>query len=247
MKYDKFSISVIIPVYNGEAYLAEAVESIHRQSYEPIEIIIVDDGSTDKTGQIAKNIKGNVNYVYQINKGPAKARNSGLEYARGDLIAFLDVDDLWPENKLQVQVAKLLSAPHLDIIMGRIKFIKLPGATGRDVNEPLIDVHLGAGLYRKSVFDKVGKFDETLRFSEDRDWFFRALEMKVSMIVLQENTLLYRLHENNMTRNKTMKDFQLCRILKKSIDRRRQQSQGLVKPLPKLSDFDEAKKTKITG
>ncbi len=244
MHQDKPFVSVIIPVYNGEKYLTEAVESIHLQNYNPLEIIIIDDGSTDKTAQIAKNIKGNVKYRYQTNKGPAAARNRGIRLAKSRFLAFLDADDLWPENKLQVQVAKLLSAPHVDIIMGRIKFIKLPGAAGMDVNGPQIDVYLGAGLFRKSVFDKVGEFDETLRFSEDRDWFCRAHEMNVSMIVLQENTLLYRLHENNMTRNKTIKDFQYLRILKKSIDRRRQQNQGLVKPLPRLSDFDEAKKQK---
>ncbi len=234
-------ISVIIPAYNGSLFVKNALESVFKQNYEPLEIVVVDDGSTDDTAEKVKETGNNINYIYQENSGPASARNRGLEYVRGNLIAFLDADDLWPENKLQIQVGRLLSAPNIDIIMGRIKYVKLPGAAETIVNEPQIDVHLGAGLFRKSVFDKVGKFDETLRFSEDRDWFFRANEMNIPIIVLQEETLLYRLHENNMTRNKTIKDFQYLRILKKSIDRRRKQSKGLIKPLSKLSDFDESK------
>ena len=92
---DKPFVSVIIPAYNGEAYLAEAVESTQRQNYHPLEIIIVDDGSTDGTAQIATSFKGEVRYMYQPNSGgPAAGRNRGLKMARGEVIAFLDQDAL---------------------------------------------------------------------------------------------------------------------------------------------------------
>ena len=233
------SVSVIVPAYNGEKYLAEAIESIHRQNYSPLEIIIVDDGSTDKTAQITKNLKGNVKYNYQTNKGPAAARNKGLALARGEVIAFLDVDDLWPLDKLQNQIPHILDDPKLDVVLGRIKVLILPGAAEVDSHSPdtQINVHLGCAIFRKSVFDKVGNFNETLRYSEDHDWFLRAREQSVSMTIVDQVTMHYRLHGKNMTIDKDANDYQLTQVLKKSLDRRRQQGNGQVKQLPKLSDF----------
>src|SRR4030042_4290993 len=113
-----FFVSAIIPVYNGEAFLAEAVESIRQQGYRPIEIIIVDDGSTDNTKRIAAGLKGDVHYVYQPNSGLPAARNRGLNEARGDVIAFLDVDDLWSRDKLEHQLLRLNDAPSAEIVLG---------------------------------------------------------------------------------------------------------------------------------
>src|SRR5579871_1893267 len=95
------STSVIIPVYNAEAFLAQAVESVRRQTVKPLEIIVVDDGSTDNSAQVAARL--DVHYIYQPNRGPAAARNRALTAARGQFIAFLDADDLWPDNKLAMQ------------------------------------------------------------------------------------------------------------------------------------------------
>ncbi len=95
MTNNDFFVSVIIPVYNGDAYLLDAVDSIQRQHYKPLEIIIIDDGSTDSTAEIAADLRGDVRYVYQPNSGPSAARNKGLRMARGEVIGFLDVDDLW--------------------------------------------------------------------------------------------------------------------------------------------------------
>ena len=99
MNSEKPLVSVIMPVYNGAAFLTGAIDNIRRQNYEPLEIIIVDDGSTDSTGQIVASFGSDIRYVYQANQGPAAARNHGLRLATGDLIAFLDVDDLWAENR----------------------------------------------------------------------------------------------------------------------------------------------------
>ena len=98
-------LSVIMPVYNGAEFLAEAVASIVAQAYQPLEIIVVDDGSTDETATIVQSLGGEIRYLYQFNQGPAAARNAGLALAQGDLIAFLDVDDLWPADKLAQQMA----------------------------------------------------------------------------------------------------------------------------------------------
>lgn len=109
-------------------FLSEAVASIWQQNYHPLEIIIVDDGSTDETAELAKSLGKDIRYAYQRNSGPAAARNKGLEMACGDIIAFLDADDLWPPNKLRIQVTRLVNDPKLDVVLGRIQFVKLPGA-----------------------------------------------------------------------------------------------------------------------
>jgi glycosyltransferase involved in cell wall biosynthesis len=246
MSFVKPSVSAIIPVYNGAEFLSEAVASIWQQNYHPLEIIIVDDGSTDETAKLAKSLGQDIRYTYQRNSGPAAARNKGLEMACGEIIAFLDADDLWPPDKLHIQVTRLIEDPKIDVVMGRVQYIGL--FTARESRIPfegpdntLISIHLGSGVFRKSVFNKVGVFDETLRYREDQDWFLRAIEQGVSMTIMQQVTLHYRLHEHNMTRDKNTNGFQLTKVLKKSLDRRRARNNGLVHSLPELSNFDEAK------
>jgi len=239
-------VSVIVPVYNGAKYLSEAVESIRRQNYHPLEIIIIDDGSTDGTAELVANLGKDIRYVYQRNRGPAAARNTGLAMVRGDVIAFLDADDYWPPNKLQIQLARLNDDPKIEVVQGRFQYTGLFTAAERKIrfegpDNTLISVHLGSGVFRKSVFDKVGVFDETLRYCEDQDWFLRAREQDVFIVIIKQVTLYYRLHEHNMTRHKDITEFNLVKVLKKSLDRRRQQNNGLVPSLPKFFDFDEVK------
>lgn len=239
-------VSVIIPAYNAEDFLLEAIESIQKQKYSPLEIIIVDDGSTDGTGKLAAGFGEDVRYVYQYNRGTAAARNKGLAMARGAVIAFLDSDDLWPPYKLHTQVPRLVNKPTLDVVMGRVQYIGL--FTARESTIPfegpgktLVNVNLGCAVFRRKVFDTVGFFDKTLRYSEDHDWFLRARELGISITIIEQVTLYYRLHEGNMTRNKSAGSFQLVEVLKKSLDRRRSQNNGQVRPLPELSFYDETK------
>lgn len=237
-------ISVIVPVYNGEKYLAEALESIRRQDYEPLEVVVVDDGSTDRTGEIARGFDLNLRYTRQPNRGPSAARNRGLEMARGEIVAFQDADDLWPEGKLALQLQKLMDDPSLEIVLGRVQRIKLAGvADGEEVfedfSEPHIAFNLGSALYRKSVFDRVGLFDVTMRYSEDVEWLMRARERGVRMIVLKQVTLLYRLHGQNMTHGRDIRGVRFMNALKKSVDRRKRAGDFTVR-LPLFSDFDES-------
>jgi glycosyltransferase involved in cell wall biosynthesis len=233
-------VSIIVPVYNGERYLGEAIENIVSQAYRPIEIIVVDDGSTDATKTVAKRYENKIMYVYQNNRGPAAARNRGLRMASGDIMGFLDADDLWSENKLVLQLARLADDPALEIVLGISQPMRLrQGAGGVSKFEkwydPFCALLVGAGVFRKSVFDKVGFFDEALYYGEDTDWFMRAREIGVSMIILPEVTLFYRRHELNMTLDSATTDRYFIKALKKSLDRRRQAGAGLVAPFPKLS------------
>jgi glycosyltransferase involved in cell wall biosynthesis len=219
-------ISVVVPVYNGSRYLKEAIESIVRQNFDMLEIIIVDDGSTDDTKQIVQSLPyTNLIYLYQENGGPSKARNSGIRAAKYDYIAFLDADDTWPLGKLHSQFSFLKNDSAVDVVTGLVKYVFAPGSEYRkkeyNVDDPIFNVQLGAMLVRKKIIDTIGYFNEQLRYSEDQDWLMRIRENNLSIHVLHEVTLYYRIHPGNMTRHKTAKELNLLQALKLSLDRRR--------------------------
>lgn len=228
-------VSVVIPVFNGEAFLREAVQSVLDQKYSPVEIIIVDDGSTDGTGTLARVLE-TVRYLHQANQGPAAARNRGIAHARGSLIAFADADDLWPARKLELQLPYLVNDPAIDIVMGRIQQVRLSktldGQTqSEEFAEPAFSVNLGSAVIRKSVFERVGLFDETMRYSEDVDWFMRTREGGAAIVTIDAVTLFYRQHDQNMTRGKSTSELNVLKALKRSLDRRREHT-GSASALP---------------
>lgn len=239
-------VSVIIPAYNCERFITEAVKSVRLQNYEQLEIIIIDDGSTDGTQACVKSLGEDIRYVYQSNRGPAAARNTGIGMARGELIAFLDADDYWPANKLKVQIARMNRNPEIEVVLGRIRCTGVLTEADRKIrfegpDNTMISICLGSGVFRKSVFDKVGFFDESLRHYEDHDWFLRAREKDISIIILKDITLHNRRNEYSMSRRKNKNDPSMIRILKKSLDRRRQEKKGPVELSPDFFDFDEGK------
>jgi glycosyltransferase involved in cell wall biosynthesis len=222
-------VSTIIPVHNGAAFLVEALNSVLRQPYQPLEIIVVDDGSVDGTAAIAAQFRRDVRYVYQVNRGPAAARNAGIHLAAGDYFAFLDVDDLWTRNRLSPLVDVLLAHPGVDIVQGLIQDSQVAGTARstpgfRPHSEPYFSVNLGSALYRRRVFEKVGLFDEALRYNEDTDWFIRAWENDVSKKRLSEVVLLYRRHDGNMTNRDDSMRSGFVRVLKKHLDQQRKAS-----------------------
>ena len=240
------AVSVIIPAYNCERFIPEAVASVRKQEYEPMEIIIIDDGSTDGTSLCVKGLGKDIRYVRQGNRGPASARNRGIGMAGGDVIAFLDADDYWPADKFKIQMAYMDRNPDVDVVLGRIC---LTGLLTRDdrrmrfegADNTMININLGSGVFRKSVFERVGLFDESLRHHEDHDWFLRAREKDVSIVILKDITLYYRRSQNSLSRRSNKNEPGMIRILKKSLDRRRKESEGPVELPCDFFDFDEGK------
>lgn len=237
-------VSVVIPAFNAERHLAAAFESVFAQGYDRLEILAVDDGSTDGTPAILERFHDRVRCARQENAGPAAARNRGIGLARGDLIAFLDADDLWPAGRLAALVARMEREPELQIAMGRTRFETLEGGDTLAIrfegpDRTVVHSLLGSALMRRAAFETVGSFDESLRFGEDQDWFLRARELSARLAIIEDVTLVYRLHASNMTRGLGGTQALLPGVIKKSMDRRRR-IHGAVRPLATLSSHDEA-------
>ncbi len=236
------NISVVIPAYNAEKYISSAINSVLIQNIPSIEIIVVDDGSTDKTGEIVAKYGERIRYVYQNNAGPAKARNTGIKISNGQFISFLDADDIWPKNKIAVQQLYFDKHPKIDILFGLVEYID---KNGRNMDTPagkqIINLVLGCGLYKKLVFEKVGYFDESLQLGEDLDWFLRSKEKGINLDIIEETTLYYRRHDNNITNNIALNRIAILRVLRKSLNRRRQHGLKPETAIPLFTDIDKLK------
>ncbi len=220
-------VSVIIPVHNGERYLAAALESVFAQTYEPTEVVVVDDGSTDGTAMVARG-DPRVIYIYQPNQGVPVARNAGIDRSTGELLAFLDADDLWVPEKLARQVDYLASHPEVSLTFTHQRLFlssdtaEVPAWVRR---EQLGQDHPGyvpsAMVVRRGVFETVGRFNPAYRIGEDSDWFFRARDAGVAMTVLPETLLLKRIHRTNLTSNVKDSQAELLAAVRASLARRR--------------------------
>lgn len=228
MKMSLMKVSVVIPAYNRAELLPEAIASVRQQGYPNLEIIVVDDGSTDRTPEVVRALGRDIHFVrLERNHGVATARNVGVSVASGDAIAFLDSDDLWPPDKLRIQAQRMHT--DVDILLGKTQLFcrdQSHGAfTPRD--SPFSSILLGSALIRRALFDtdKVGPFDEALRQHEDLDWFMRAREQRVNIVLHDEVALHYRLHSNSLTRDDQLRFIadktMFLTTFKRSLERRR--------------------------
>jgi hypothetical protein len=221
-------ISVVIPVFNGAHFLADAVASIAAQDYAPLDIVIVDDGSVDDIDSAVATLPAEVRLLKQGHAGPSAARNQGIRNAAADYIAFLDVDDAWPAEKLKACLQALESRPDLDVVTGLSQNSKYDPETGEwaYVGDPSesFPYSIPAAVFRRRAFEKVGLFDERLSFGEDSDWFMRARDCGARIGRLDRPTLIVRRHGANMTFGRTNLEVTPARLLKKMLDRRRAQN-----------------------
>jgi glycosyltransferase involved in cell wall biosynthesis len=213
-------VTIVIPAYDGEAHLPRAVASARAQRLADTEIVVVDDGSRDRTADVARALGATV--LSQPNAGPAAARNRGVRSSASDYVAFLDVDDEWPEHALETLVAILERDPSLDVALGHVQCF-VPGDEGAHYayGPPFVTYLLGAAVYRRQVFERVGLLDESLREGEDVDWFLRARELGAAVRVAPDVTLHYRRRIGSVTFGRGEQTRTLARMLKRSLDRRR--------------------------
>jgi glycosyltransferase involved in cell wall biosynthesis len=225
-------ISCIIPVFNGERYLREAIESIFNQTYRPLEVIVADDGSTDRTPNIVGSYREQIVSLRQANAGPAAARNLGVSAARGEFVAFLDADDLWHPEKLARQMARFAARPELALCLTHIQNFwtpelreKVPWFADHPLAKPFPGYTAPAVLVRRTLFNTSDWFNTNLHHGDVKDWFLRVAEQGAVMEVLPDILVYRRLHETNMSHGKDVVNREEhLQLVKASLDRRRRKS-----------------------
>lgn len=208
-------VSVIIPNYNYADYLREAIASVLAQTYENIEIIVVDDGSSDNSRATIESYGEKVTGIFQQNQGVSATRNNGVKASRGEYIAFLDADDVWLPRKIELQMAKFAAVPTLGMVHvavdevdsdGNVLAKKRNGLDGRrtpDFFMLTIECVYGGGsgiILPRRIFDEAGGFDTRLSTSADWDLFCRISE-RYEVAFVEEVLLRYRVHNSNMHAN----------------------------------------------
>jgi glycosyltransferase involved in cell wall biosynthesis len=234
-------VSVVIPAFNSERFLGEALLSVAAQTYAPVETIVVDDGSSDDTAAIARSQPG-VTLIEQENSGPSAARNRGFAASRGEFVAFHDSDDLMTPDKLAEQVGHMLKNPGVGCVLAEQELIVEEGAElpfwveGTKVetvmpprppeleDEPM--VHPMTMVVRRETFELVGDFDESMRAAEDFDWMLRAAEEEVEIARLSEVLLRRRVHPDSLTQDAAASRAGLFRAFKARIERHRARAAG---------------------
>jgi len=208
-------VSVVVPVYNGERYLRETLDSVFAQTFRDYEVICVDDGSTDASAAIIKEYGARVTLIQQANAGQGAARNVGVRHGAGAYVAFLDQDDCWYPHKLQQQVAALEADPEAVLAYcnsdrmdheGRLVQRGVTLAECQSASESPLGRLIGEGLIlpssmlvRRDVFERVGGFDPMLRGFEDFDLSAR-LKQEGRFVFLEESGMCYRVHEEGFRR-----------------------------------------------
>ncbi len=206
-------VSCIISVFNGESYLAESVDSALSQTYDQVEVIVADDGSTDRTADIVANYRERVRYMYQEHQGAAAAKNMALQSAKGEFVAFLDADDLWHPDKLTRQVMVMRERPEIDFCFTNYRNFWVEEM--RDEEEKYRDHPLlspdGAWsictlLMHRNRFTRFGAFDEHLRGYENITWMLAAARAGAVIEVLPETLMYRRIHGSNQSRERALDD-----------------------------------------
>jgi glycosyltransferase involved in cell wall biosynthesis len=221
------TLSVVVPCHNGAVYLAAALRSALEQSHAPLEVLVVDDGSTDDSVAIAESFGPPVRSLRQPASGAAAARNRGLDEARGELIAFLDADDLWTPGAIERLVRTLLSSAENDAVIGATEQFASPEldpaarARLRFEPGPFVARLSGALVVRRAAFDRVGRFSTELTTGEFVDWFLRAEDRGVRTVEIPDVVLRRRLHRTNHGVVQAAARNDYVRVIKAALDRRR--------------------------
>ena len=222
------SVSVVIPCYNGDSYLGQAIDSVLAQSWYDFEVIVVDDGSTDNTAEVTRSYcDQRIRYEYQANRGLANARNTGIRLARGKYLAFLDADDTFLPAKLQLQITYLNDHPEVGLLVGGFLRIDAEGNVLYESRPPpgvispedvlvasRFPVH--ASLVRKTWVQRVGYFDERLSAAEDWDFHCRLAIMGCKMHVTEDIVCAYRLLPGAMSTDPERQTRAMLQVVEKT-------------------------------
>ena len=220
-------VSVVIPSYNSEGFISETIDSVLAQTHSAREILVVDDGSTDGTREVARRFAG-VEVIQQANAGPAVARNTGAAHARGRYIAFLDHDDVWMPEKLAIQVALLkgsgrgFATCHL-----RYELDVEPPAWFRGPTDgtPAIGWVPSCWLIERGTWERVGAFNPEFGHGCDTDWLARFRSLGLEAAIAEECLVRYRVHSQNESGNTRAVLHSLTSLLRANLQRKREATQ----------------------
>lgn len=220
------TVSVIIPVFNGGAYVGAAIESVLQQGIDGLEVVVVDDGSTDATPDVLRTYGTAVRPIRQANQGVAKARNVGAALSCGQYLAFLDADDLWRPGKLARQIGALAEEPSalacataFEVVDDELRPLEVRGGVEVGLGDLLLRGNLigtpSTVVVERGLFEAVGGFDPALSQCADWDLWIR-LRARTRFAVVVEPLVLYRSHAGNMSRSVPLLETDSRRVLEKA-------------------------------
>lgn len=210
------NLSVIMPVFNCEPWIEEAVRSVIENADGLLELIVVDDGSTDRSAEIVESIPGPIKLIRQANAGPSAARNVGMRAASGEIYGFLDADDMWvagspDERRVAIQGGA-------DVAFARVQV--LMGDPPKPFADPTHAVSLPTIFVRRDAFDRVGELDESIVHGEDVDWVMRMKEAGLKAEYVDQTAINYRMRPGSLTRDRESNRPAIVHRLKESLERR---------------------------
>jgi glycosyltransferase involved in cell wall biosynthesis len=220
-------LSVIVPAYNSERTLAEALESVLAQTPRDAEVLVIDDGSTDHTIAVAETFAYLVRVVRAPHAGIAATFNRGMQEARGRVIASIDADDRWLPHKLERQLAALDAEPSIGAVFGFVRQFLSPELMDQRwrfafSDEPMPGLHRGVMLMRREVWDRVGEMETNLTAGEFVSWYARAVDAGINMQMIPDVVYERRVHDNNtVVRERATVPSNYLRLVKATLDRRR--------------------------
>lgn len=222
-------VSCIVPVYNGERFLAETLASIFAQTYKPIELILIDDGSTDGTRAVVEPYRDRLQYIRQDQAGVAAATNHGIRTAQGEFISFLDADDLWLADKTEKQMNLLAAMPHAGASVTLIQNFWMEELRHEEIAmqnhrhaKPMPGYAFQSLLVRRAALDHVGLLDESLHQATKTAWFFQAQHLGIHIELLDEVLVKRRMHLASYSRNEAARSqLEHLRVVKKYKDLKR--------------------------
>jgi glycosyltransferase involved in cell wall biosynthesis len=221
------AVTAAIPVRDGERYLAEAIESVLAQTHRPSQVIVVDNGSSDGSAEVARRYEPDVTVRFESRVGIGPARNAALAAAEGNYIAFLDADDLWQPEKTEVQLAAFERDPSLGLVFGHVlQFLspdldpsvaaglRLPGA-------PQPGLYVGAMLASRAAWEEIGPWPGDLEISDGLTWLLRARELGIREWMAPQTVTRRRVHGANHSLRYSDRRTEFAHVLKCSLDARR--------------------------
>ncbi len=226
MQFQEKLVSIVIPFYNGEKFIKEAINSVLNQGIDDIEIIIVNDGSIDSSVEVINEISDKrIRLIHQVNAGAAEARNNGVRHATGKYIAFLDADDIWEKNKLKLQLEVITSINAPNMVFGQVCEFFDQALPNHQLLQSKAKTFVGyspiALLIKKEDFLSVGEFYSQWKVAEFIDWYDRAKHAGLSEVVLPNRVANRRIHAGNIDRLERPDSKQYVAVIKAALDRRR--------------------------